>query len=1052
MTTPAVCRECSAEPRPGARFCDACGSALSSVAAEPAEYKQVTVLFADVVRSMDMVAALGPERMRELMTELVNRCADVVRRYDGTLNQFTGDGIMALFGAPKALEDHARRACLAALDIQAETRGLAGEVERHDRVALQLRVGLNSGMVVAGDVGTGPHTYTATGEHVGMAQRMESVAAAGGVMLSQSTASLVESEFVLGETEFVQIKGAVHRVPARRLESAASQRRAPRRESRLVGRDTEIGEVEAVLDGALRGGGTVVTVAGPPGIGKTRLVREAVSSASARGFEVFSTYCESHTRDVGFNVIVRLLRSAFGLDGLSAETARVRLREQILGVEAVDLVLLDDLLGIRDPRDSLSEVTPDARRRRLVDVIASWARGRSGGAVFVIEDAHWIDAASEAMLAGIAAAVPSMRAAMLITYRPEYAGVLSRAAGVRTIVLAPLAGSQSVELLDELLGGHPSVSGLRTVVAQRAAGIPFFAEEIVRDLAEQGALRGHHGAYQCVQEIEDVHVPATLQATIGARIDRLSAEGKKALHAAAVIGARFDAELLAELTGDAVIPPLIDAELVDQLTTASGPEYAFRHPLIQMVAYESQLKSDRANLHRRLARAIERNNAAAVEENAALIATQWEAAGDFRETFDWHMRAGAWFNYRDHRAARTSWLRARDAADRLAADDPERLANQIAPRTLICATTFRVGGTPADTGFKELQELTTRAGDKSSLAIGMAGYLTTLAFRSHHREASRLASEFVTLVESIGDPVMTVGLLSAAAQAKYEAGEMTECLEFADRVIDAADGDAAMGNFMVASPLAWAISLRGAARMCLGQPGWRADFEEGLAMAMPFDIQSRANMALYKYALAIQNGAELVDATGLAYTAEWLEAAESTDDPTAITLVSLVRGVMLANSASENRASGIAHLEAVYDQLSWLTAGLRRIADVEIARHRASSGDLDGAIVKAQAIVDEAFDTGEQFTRGVSTTVLVEALLGRAADADLASAQAAIDRLAAAPAEPRLMIHELPLLRLRALMARAQGDEAGYTAYVLHYRELAERIEFERHKLQAAAM
>jgi adenylate cyclase len=315
-----------------------------------------------------------------------------------------------------------------------------------------------------------------------------------------------------------------------------------------------------------------------------------------------------------------------------------------------------------------------------------------------------------------------------------------------------------------------------------------------------------------------------------------------------------------------------------------------------------------------------------------------------------------------------------------------------------------------------------------------------------------LASAILKLVETIGDPVMTVGLLPAAAQAKYEAGEMSECLEFADRVIDAADGDAAMGNFMVASPLAWAISLRGAARMCLGRPGWRADFEKGLAMTKPFDIQSRANMALYKYAIAIQNGAELVDTSGLVYSAEWLKAAESTGDPTAITLVSLIRGVLLANSASENGAPGIAHLEAVYDQLSWLTAGLRRIADVEIARYRASSGDLDGAIVKAQEILDEAFDTGEMFTRGASTTVLVEALLARNAEADLTSAQAAIDRLAAVSSEPRLVIHELPLLRLRALMARAQGDEAGYAAYVPQYRELAEGLGFMRHKVQAAAM
>ena len=1051
MTKPAVCQDCGAEPRPSARFCDACGSPLTA-AVDTAEYKQVTVLFADVVRSMDMVAALGAERMRELMTELVARTASVVRRYEGTVNQFTGDGIMALFGAPKTLEDHARRACLAALDIQTEARALAAEVERSDKISLQLRVGLNSGMVVAGGIGSGPIAYTAIGEHVGMAQRMESVATPGGVMLSQSTARLVENEFLLGETELVRIKGAEDGVPARRLESAAMDRRVSRRESRLVGRESETAEVQAALDAASSGSGAIVTVAGPPGIGKTRLVREAVTAATTRGFAVFSTYCESHTRDIGFNVIIRLLRSMFGLRGLSIDAARERVRDKLSHAAIGDLLLLDDLLGIRDSRDPLPDITPDARRRRLVNLIDTAARTWSTGIVFVVEDVHWIDSVSEAMLDEIAFSIPSMRAAMLITYRPEYVGTFVGRRGVHPISLEPLADSHSAELMAELLGTHPSVLRLRTVVAERAAGIPFFAEEIVRDLAEQGVLKGSHGAYACVREVGDVHVPATLQATIGARIDRLPGDAKRALHSAAVIGARFDAALLRELSGDAPIEPLLDAELVDRLATTTGSAYTFRHPLIQKVAYESQLKSDRADLHRRLAGAIERSTLGNVDENAALIATQWEAAGDFRAASDWHMRAGSWFNYRDHRAARTSWDRARHAADKMPADSTDRLTMQIAPRTLICATTFRVGGNPADTGFDELKELTTLAGDKASLAIGMAGYLTTLAFRSHHREASRLASEFVTLVESIGDPAMTAGLLPAAAQAKYEAGEMSECLLFADRAIDAADGDPTLGSFLVACPLAWAISLRGAAKMFLGLPGWRADFDEGLAMAMPFDIQSRCNMALYRYALAIQNGAELPDATGLAYTAEWLEDAESTGDPTAIALVSLVRGVMLANSAIGDRASGIACLAAVYDQLSWLTAGLRRIADVEIIRYTASAGDLDRAIARAQEILDEAFDTGEMFTRGASTTVLVETLLRRNAKGDLTSAQAAINRLAAVPAEPTLTIHEMPLLRSKALVARANGDEEAYARLVSGYRDLAERLGFEGHKLQARAM
>src|SRR6201997_2150374 len=211
-----VCGSCGTELPPNSKFCNECGAAVST-AAKPAEYKQVTVLFADVVRSMDIAAAVGAERLREIMTGLVSRCASVVQRYGGTVDKFTGDGIMALFGAPVALEDHAFRACLAALDIQQETQRLAAEIQRRDGVVLHLRIGLNSGQVIAGEIGSGPMGYTAIGEQVGMAQRMESVAPAGGVMLSEATAHLVEDAVVLGEPRLVRIKGADTPVPVRRL-------------------------------------------------------------------------------------------------------------------------------------------------------------------------------------------------------------------------------------------------------------------------------------------------------------------------------------------------------------------------------------------------------------------------------------------------------------------------------------------------------------------------------------------------------------------------------------------------------------------------------------------------------------------------------------------------------------------------------------------------------------------------------------------------------------------------------------------------------------------
>src|SRR6201991_3907129 len=364
MTTATACRMCGTEPGAGARFCDGCGGPLSETDTR-AEDKQVTVLFADGVHSMDLAAAVGPERLREIMADLADRCAAMVQRYGGTVDKFTGDGIMAVFGAPVALEDHAARACMAALGVHEETAPLAAEVHDRDGVDLQLRVGLNSGQVIAGEIGSGSFGYTAIGEQVGMAQRMESVAPPGGVMPSASTARLVDSSAALGEAELVQIKGAHEPVRAHRLLGIGDRHRGVgRAESTLVGRRWEMSAVEGLLDCAVDGRGTVVGV-GPPGVGKSRLVREVAAMARQRGVEVFITFCESHASQVPFHAVARLLRAATGVEGLDAPAARHRVRARVSDADPEDLLLLDDLLGIGDPDVTLPSIDPDARRRRL---------------------------------------------------------------------------------------------------------------------------------------------------------------------------------------------------------------------------------------------------------------------------------------------------------------------------------------------------------------------------------------------------------------------------------------------------------------------------------------------------------------------------------------------------------------------------------------------------------------------------------------------------------------------------------------------------------------
>jgi adenylate cyclase len=576
MTAIAACRMCGTEPLENARFCHGCGSPVQ-VGDTRAEYKQVTVLFADVVHSMDIASAVGAERLREIMADLADCCAAVVKRYGGTVDKFTGDGIMAVFGAPVALEDHAIRACLAALGVQEEAKRLAVDVRNRDGMELQLRVGLNSGEVIAGEIGSGPFGYTAVGEQVGMAQRMESVAPVGGVMLSASTARLVEGAASLGELELVRIKGAAEPVPARRLLGMADGYRAVgRAESNLVGRRWEMAAVEGLLDRAIDGHGAVVGVVGSPGIGKSRLVREVTAMAAARGVEVFTAFCESHASDIPFYVVARLLRAATGVRGLDDAAARAAVRAQLPDADPEDVLLLADLVGIADPDVALAKVDPDARRRRLTALINAASLARQAPAVYVVEDLHWIDEVSESLVADFVAVVPQTHSLVLISHRPEYRGALSRVPGAQSIALAPLSDPETAALVTELLGPDSSVGGLATMIAERAAGNPFFVEEMVRELAERGVLRGNRSAYVSTVGAAEVSVPATVQATIAARIDRLDPVAKRTLSAAAVIGARFDAGLLETLGIEPSVEDLVTAELVDQVRFTPHPEYAWQ--------------------------------------------------------------------------------------------------------------------------------------------------------------------------------------------------------------------------------------------------------------------------------------------------------------------------------------------------------------------------------------------------------------------------------------------------------------------------------------------
>ena len=1056
MTAPGACPRCGAAPRENAKFCDGCGAPLAR-SVSSAEYKQVTVLFADVVRSMDIAAALKMERLREVMTDLVECSAAVLRRYGGGMVQFTGDGVMAVFGAPVALEDHAFRACVAALAIQEETSRLAAEVHRRDGVDLRVRVGLNSGRVIAGEIGSGSLGYAATGAQVGMAQRMESAAPPGAVMLSESTAQLVEHLVLLAEPEWVHIKGADEPVCAQRLLGISPREGlVGRAEARLVGRRWELAALDAMVDRTIGGRGGVVNVVGAPGIGKSRVARETAALAAGRGVEVFWTFCESHAGDIPFRVVAQLLRASTGVAALDGDAARAGVREQVPDADPQDVLLLDDLLGIADPQVPLPQIDPDARRRRLTALINAASLARSEPALFIIEDAQWIDAVSESMIADFLTVIPLSPSMVLITSRPEYQDALTRMPEAQMIALAPLGDSDTAALIGELLGLDPSVGELATVIAERAAGNPFFAEEMVRELAQRGVLAGERGGYICRADVAEVSVPATVQAAIAARIDRLSTPARRTLNAASVIGARFGAQLLAALGIDPVVDELLTAELIDQVRFTPSVEYAFRHPLIRAVAYESQLKSDRAELHRRVAAAIESRAPEAAEENAALIAEHLEAAGDSHAAYGWHTRAATWATNRDINAARLGWERAQSIADTLPADDPNRATMRIAPRTMLCGIAWRVQGTVAGDRFDELRELCAATGDKASLAIAMAGLVIDHAFQDRVRVASQLASEAWALAESIGDPTLTVGLSFPVIYANFESGEWGDVLRCSQRVIDLADGDPFKGNFAIGSPLALAFTTRALARYYLGRRGWSDDLRHGLAMARSADPMSYATAVTWVYNPGISLGALRPDDRAMGEIEDALRIAERSADDMALVVARATLGVALLHRRTDvERSSGQKLLAEALDEFprqGHFQCDLP-IAEVLVARERARRGDRDEAIPLMRAAVDHLFREGRVRVWGPAAMgVLVQTLLDRGADSDVTEAEAAIERLAAAAAEEDLALRDVWLLRLRALLARARGDDVAYRDLVTCYCATAKSLGYEGHIAWAEAM
>lgn len=804
---PAGCPACGSEPRPGARFCDACGAPLAAgPALSPApesERKQVTVLFADVAGSMDLAERLDADEWTQIMKRLFALFRAAITEFGGTVDKFTGDGAMALFGAPLAQEDHARRACHAALRLVSATDAYA--VELRDRgITLDVRVGLNSGEVVAGSVAADGSAYTAVGHTVGLAQRMESLAEPGVPRLSGHTAALVPDGFVLRGLGRVPVKGATEPVEVFALHGAAGgSAGASRRRSgsaRLVGRDSELATLAAALSGAQDGRAQVVGIVGEAGAGKSRLCDELARRATEIGVTVRRTAGVSHAQSVPLLPIIGLLRNYFGVtpDDSPGEIRR-KAGDRLMGLDPQfesELGLIFDFLEAADPERPPPQLAPEGRQRRVLDVLrrATQRRSERQTLVLILEDLHWFDRQSVAFLEAWIPTFPGTRTLVVTNFRPEFHAPWMGHSFYRQVPLSPLDDPAVAALLGELLG---PAAGMRELTAQllpRAGGNPFFAEEIVRGLAGDDTLTGEPGAYALARSASEVRVPATVQAVLAARIDRLPIAEKTTLQAAAVIGRTFTDSVVAavldcstEALADA-LQSLRGAELL-QSTDEAG-EYRFWHPLTQEVAYATLLGAARRRLHQRVARALMETAAQQHDEIAALVATHFDAAGDDLEAARWQARAAA-------RALRGDLAEAQrrlySALDHLAAvpESDEVLRIEVMARQMLLRVGGRTGMDPQEA--EEIVAVARRQAqaldDPVLLAILAGGEMAACFFTGDARSGMGFTAEMRLQAERSGDRAVQAWAYCTGGIAYGYVGPICEALRQLEHGIELCGDD-----------------------------------------------------------------------------------------------------------------------------------------------------------------------------------------------------------------------------------------------------------------------